>query len=116
MPGALSYLIEKVDGLEKTTHCFTDKMKRFNPAAFLIPSNSGELKLGLYISSQMPRNSMVFLLRSHFSMRARPFSILRTMSGSEKGCGKRASSPPLELKRDNDIGNYGTLKLMNLGF
>ena len=36
-------------------------MKRFNPAAFLIPSNSGELKLGLYISSQMPRNSMVFI-------------------------------------------------------
>ena len=42
-------------------------MKRFRPAAFLIPSNSGELKFGLYIDSQIPRNSMVFLLRSHFS-------------------------------------------------
>jgi hypothetical protein len=36
--------------------------------------------------------------------------------GREKGCGKRASSPPLELKRDNDIGNCGTIKLTNLGF
>jgi len=36
--------------------------------------------------------------------------------GREKGCGKRASSPPLELKRDNDIGNCGTIELTNLGF
>lgn len=28
----------------------------------------------------------------------------------------RIETPPLELKRDNDIGNYGTIKLMNLGF
>jgi hypothetical protein len=34
--------------------------------------------------------------------------------GREKGCGKRASSPPLELKRDNDIGDCGTIKLTNL--
>jgi len=39
-------------------HCFTDRMKRLSPAMFLIPSNSGELKFGLYIPSQMPRNSM----------------------------------------------------------
>lgn len=33
-------------------HCFTDNMKRLSPAMFLIPSNSGELKLGLMLLSQ----------------------------------------------------------------
>jgi len=33
-----------------------------------------------------------------------------------KGVWKRASSPPLELKRDDDIGNRGIIKLMDLGF
>ena len=36
--------------------------------------------------------------------------------GRGKGCGKRASSPPLGLKRHDDIGNRGTIKLTNLRF
>ena len=28
----------------------------------------------------------------------------------------RIETPPLELKRDNDIGNCGTIKLMDLRF
>src|SRR5574344_1174605 len=35
-----------------STHCFTERIKRLSPASFLIPSNSGELKLGLYQGSQ----------------------------------------------------------------
>lgn len=35
--------------------------KRFNPALLLIPSNPGELKLGLFNRSQTPKNSTVSL-------------------------------------------------------
>src|SRR5574344_3171699 len=66
-----------------STHCLTDSRKRFVPASFLIPPNSVELKSGLYISSQIPRNSIVFLSRSHFSIRDKPFSITLTRSVNE---------------------------------
>ena len=35
--------------LTRSLHCFTERAKRLNPASFLIPSNSMELKSGLYM-------------------------------------------------------------------
>ena len=45
--------------LVDSTHFVGDIVKAFSPASFLNPSNSMGLKLGLYNSSHIPRNSMV---------------------------------------------------------
>jgi len=59
---------------------FYRKGKAVQPGLILIPSNSRELKSGLYISSQIPRNSIVFLFLNHCSMSADPFSKFLIMS------------------------------------
>lgn len=47
-----------------STHFVGDKEKLFSPAWALNLSNSGGLNSGLWICSQMPRNSTVLRLRS----------------------------------------------------
>ena len=54
---------------------FADILKRFKPACVLIPSNSRELKLGLFSFSQTPRNSMVFLLRTETKKKKPPYEV-----------------------------------------
>jgi len=47
-------------------HYFSVRVKLFEPASFLNPSNSMELKLGLCICSHKPINSIVLRVRFTF--------------------------------------------------
>ena len=94
MPGALSYLIEKVEGLEKTAQSLLNRQEECCSPHWMDVDE---------LCDYIPSHPVKQTVYGWVSDRQIPHH-------------KINKAPPLELKRDDDIGNRGTIKLPNTGF
>ncbi len=84
MPPYLPDLLTIPMALVDSIHFFGDKVKAFEPACFLNPSNSTGLKPGLFSDSHSPKNSIISLFLSQFFITSSGESLLyRAISVSE---------------------------------
>ncbi len=94
MPGALSYLIEKVEGVEKTAQSLLNRQEERSSPHWMDVD-----ELCDYIPSHPVKQT-----------------VYGWVSDKQIPHHKINKAPPLELKRHDDIGNRGTIKLPNTGF